>query len=232
MPTSSPTASTSSRARNRAGSSATASRTSSATTRSRFRTWASTPTPTCTRPCSPTRACSARTRSTTCASASASWRTPTSRRAPTRQRGQGARHQSPDRQPALLGRSEHRHHRARRASAKRATRPFINDDTTIQFVDNFSWTVGKHAFKFGGEVRRVLYDQIGGVVTRGRFGFDGRYTQNPLLPAAAARRRRVRRLPARALQPIRRAGRRADRQLPLELLRALRAGQLEGEAER
>ena len=62
--------------------------------------------------------------------------------------------------------------------------PFINDDTTIQFVDNFSWIVGKHAYKFGGEFRHVLYDQIGGVVTRGRFGFDGRYTQNPLLPAA------------------------------------------------
>jgi hypothetical protein len=62
--------------------------------------------------------------------------------------------------------------------------PFINDDKTIQFVDNFSWVVGEHSIKFGGEIRRVLYDQIGGVVTRGRFGFDGRYTQNPLLPAA------------------------------------------------
>jgi hypothetical protein len=62
--------------------------------------------------------------------------------------------------------------------------PFINDDTTIQVVDNFTWTVAKHSFKFGGELRHVLYNQIGGVVTRGRFGFDGRYTQNPLLPAA------------------------------------------------
>jgi hypothetical protein len=62
--------------------------------------------------------------------------------------------------------------------------PFINDDTTIQFVDNFTWTVAKHSFKLGGEFRRVIYDQIGGVVTRGRWAFDGRYTQNPLLPAA------------------------------------------------
>jgi hypothetical protein len=62
--------------------------------------------------------------------------------------------------------------------------PFINDDKTIQFVNNFSWIVGEHSVKFGGELRRVLYDQIGGVVTRGRFGFDGRYTQQPLLPAA------------------------------------------------
>ena len=62
--------------------------------------------------------------------------------------------------------------------------PFINYDTTIQLVDNFSWTVGKHSYKFGGEVRRVRYNQIGGVVTRGRFAFDGRYTQNPLAPVA------------------------------------------------
>jgi hypothetical protein len=62
--------------------------------------------------------------------------------------------------------------------------PFINYDTTIQLVDNFSWTVGTHSYKFGGEVRRVRYNQIGGVVTRGRFNFDGRYTQQPLLPAA------------------------------------------------
>ncbi len=56
--------------------------------------------------------------------------------------------------------------------------PFINYDTTIQLVDNFSWTLGKHSWKFGGEVRRVRYNQIGGVVTRGRFNFDGRYTNN------------------------------------------------------
>jgi len=62
--------------------------------------------------------------------------------------------------------------------------PFINDDTTLQVVDNFTWTVARHSFKLGGELRRVLYNQIGGVVTRGRFAFDGRYTQNPLLPAA------------------------------------------------
>ena len=62
--------------------------------------------------------------------------------------------------------------------------PFINDDKTIQFVDNFSWILGNHSVKFGGELRRVLYDQIGGVVTRGRFNFDGRYTRQPLLAAA------------------------------------------------
>ena len=39
-----------------------------------------------------------------------------------RQRGRAPRHQPAERQPALLGRAEHRHHRPRRASAKRATR--------------------------------------------------------------------------------------------------------------
>jgi hypothetical protein len=56
--------------------------------------------------------------------------------------------------------------------------PFLNYDTTIQLIDNFSWTLGTHSWKFGGEVRRVRYNQIGGVVTRGRFAFDGRYTNN------------------------------------------------------
>ena len=56
--------------------------------------------------------------------------------------------------------------------------PFLNYDTTIQALDNFSWTKGKHGFKFGGEFRRVRYNQLGGVVTRGRFNFDQRYTQN------------------------------------------------------
>ena len=56
--------------------------------------------------------------------------------------------------------------------------PFINDDKTIQVVNNFSWIFGEHSVKFGGEIRRVLYDQIGGVVTRGRWAFDGRYTNS------------------------------------------------------
>jgi hypothetical protein len=63
--------------------------------------------------------------------------------------------------------------------------PFINNDTTFQIVDNFTWSLGEHSIKIGGELRRVRYDQIGGVVTRGRFAFDGRYTQNPLVPAGS-----------------------------------------------
>ena len=109
--------------------------------------------------------------------------------------------------------------------------PFINDDKTIQFVDNFSWILGNHSMKFGGELRRVLYDQIGGVVTRGRFNFDGRYTRQPLLPAAQQRRRGVRGFPAGAFQQRRVAGRRPHRRLSFELLRALYPGQLESDAQ-
>ncbi len=59
--------------------------------------------------------------------------------------------------------------------------PFINWDTIIQWKDNFSWTHGKHNFKFGGEVWRIRFNQLGGVVPRGRFNFSGQYTNNPLL---------------------------------------------------
>ncbi len=60
--------------------------------------------------------------------------------------------------------------------------PFVNFDTILQFKDDFSWTRGKHSFKMGGEARRVRYNQIGAVVPRGRFSWDGRYTQNPSVP--------------------------------------------------
>ncbi|MCS7024840.1 MAG: carboxypeptidase-like regulatory domain-containing protein [Bryobacteraceae bacterium] len=58
--------------------------------------------------------------------------------------------------------------------------PFVNWNTTFQFTDNFSWTVGKHSFKFGGEFRRLRYNQIGAVVPRGRFTWNGQYTGEPM----------------------------------------------------
>ena len=69
-------------------------------------------------------------------------------------------------------------------------------------------------------------------MTRGRWAFDGRYTQNPLLPAAQRGGAAFADFLLGPLQSLRRAGRRADRQLPLELLRALRPGQLAGRLER
>jgi hypothetical protein len=57
--------------------------------------------------------------------------------------------------------------------------PFINWDTVIMGTDNFTWNRGKHSLKMGGDIRRTRYNQIGGVVTRGRFAWDGRYTIDP-----------------------------------------------------
>ncbi len=42
--------------------------------------------------------------------------------------------------------------------------PFVNWNTTFQLKDDFSWTAGKHQVKFGGEFRRLRYNQIGAVV--------------------------------------------------------------------
>jgi hypothetical protein len=58
--------------------------------------------------------------------------------------------------------------------------PFVNWNTTFQLTDNFSWTAGKHTFKFGGEYRRLRYNQIGAVVPRGRFTWNGQYTGEPM----------------------------------------------------
>ena len=66
--------------------------------------------------------------------------------------------------------------------------PFINYDTMIQVNNNFAWTAGKHSLKFGGEVTRTRFNQLGGVTTRGRFSVNGQYSSsgipgNPIVPA-------------------------------------------------
>ena len=148
------------------------------------------------------------------------------------ERRQGARHQPAERQPAVLGRARTSASRGCRGLGEESDAPFINDDKTLQFVDNFTWTVAKHSFKFGGELRHVIYDQIGGVVTRGRFGFDGRYTQNPLLPAAQRGGAAFADFLLGTFNNSGGAGRRADRQFPVQLLRPLRPGQLAARVER
>ncbi|MDQ6676047.1 MAG: hypothetical protein M3Z09_01985, partial [Acidobacteriota bacterium] len=62
--------------------------------------------------------------------------------------------------------------------------PFINYDTTFQWTDSFSWTKGKHSFRFGTDDRRTRYNQIGAVVPRGRFTFGGTYTGDPSMAVA------------------------------------------------
>jgi hypothetical protein len=64
--------------------------------------------------------------------------------------------------------------------------PFVNHDTVFQWTDNFTWTHGTHSFRFGTDDRRTRYNQIGAVVARGRFSFNGTYTANPALASPPA----------------------------------------------
>ena len=47
-------------------------------------------------------------------------------------------------------------------------------DYTYEFIDGLSWTHGKHAFKFGGEIRRMIYN--GGTYRAGKGSFTFRST--------------------------------------------------------
>lgn len=57
--------------------------------------------------------------------------------------------------------------------------PYANTNSTLQFVDNFSWIRGKHSIRFGGEFRREHYNQVGNQFARGQFTFQPNATVNP-----------------------------------------------------
>src|SRR5205807_9045999 len=57
--------------------------------------------------------------------------------------------------------------------------PYANDNSSLQFVDNISWIRGKHAMRFGGEIRHDKYNQVGNQFARGSFIFDINATRNP-----------------------------------------------------
>lgn len=63
--------------------------------------------------------------------------------------------------------------------------PYENNNRATQFINNLSWIRGKHTFKFGGEIRRDEYNQVGNQFARGQFTFDRNATANPLLPSSA-----------------------------------------------
>lgn len=46
-------------------------------------------------------------------------------------------------------------------------------DTNFQFFDNFSWKIGKHDVKFGGEYRRTTVDSFNDLLARGVLDFNG-----------------------------------------------------------
>jgi hypothetical protein len=60
--------------------------------------------------------------------------------------------------------------------------PYVANDTTLQGNDNFSWVRGKHSLRFGGELRRDRFNQIGATNTRAYFSFNGYGTSLPSSP--------------------------------------------------
>jgi hypothetical protein len=58
--------------------------------------------------------------------------------------------------------------------------PFENKNNTLQFLNNTSVTRGKHAFRFGGEIRRDQFNQVGNQYGRGSFSFSQTPTQDPV----------------------------------------------------
>jgi len=57
--------------------------------------------------------------------------------------------------------------------------PFENKNSSLQFLNNTSITHGKHSFRFGGEVRRDQFNQVGNQFGRGSFSFAITPTQDP-----------------------------------------------------
>jgi hypothetical protein len=57
--------------------------------------------------------------------------------------------------------------------------PFTIDDKVYQLVDNFSWVIGKHSLRMGGEYRYNKFPQVGNEFPRGQFFFNGSFTGNP-----------------------------------------------------
>ena len=45
--------------------------------------------------------------------------------------------------------------------------PYVNHNTTFQLADNYSWVHGKHSFRFGAEIRRDRFNQLGNQFARG-----------------------------------------------------------------
>jgi hypothetical protein len=65
-----------------------------------------------------------------------------------------------------------------------ATQPSGRTDVTGHITDNFHWTIGRHALKFGGEYRHSNVNQLYFSSARGSFTFDG--TRGPWATGGAA----------------------------------------------
>jgi hypothetical protein len=56
--------------------------------------------------------------------------------------------------------------------------PFQINDKVYQWVDNFSWVIGKHSLRMGGEFRYNQFPQLGNEFPRGQFFFTGQFTNS------------------------------------------------------
>ena len=56
--------------------------------------------------------------------------------------------------------------------------PYENNNSSLQFLNNTSMVRGKHTLKWGGEIRRDAYNQVGNQFARGQFTFTRNATQN------------------------------------------------------
>jgi len=54
--------------------------------------------------------------------------------------------------------------------------PYLNYNYTFQWTDNVSWTHGTHGIKFGADIRRDRYSQVGNQFPRGAAGFQNQAT--------------------------------------------------------
>ena len=65
--------------------------------------------------------------------------------------------------------------------------PFQIDTKYFQWVDNFSWVIGKHSLRFGGEFRHNQFPQLGNEFPRGQFYFSSQFTNTitPTGPSSA-----------------------------------------------
>ncbi|HEY1948772.1 MAG TPA: carboxypeptidase-like regulatory domain-containing protein [Bryobacteraceae bacterium] len=64
--------------------------------------------------------------------------------------------------------------------------PYILQDGIGQAIDNFSYIHGNHSFRFGAEVRRDRFNQLGNEFPRGAYSWNSTSTSNPNLSGAAA----------------------------------------------
>ena len=60
--------------------------------------------------------------------------------------------------------------------------PLIQNDKTLQFIDNVSWTRGPHAVKFGGNFNLIPFNATPNVFNNGLIFIDGSGTRNSIVP--------------------------------------------------